>query len=389
MNKLTVWLILSIADAHDNSGAGSAPTPSPDLPYMEIMRTGEDGFACTRFPMMMEVWGKIHVVSEFTKEAGDHCLIKGGGQGGHSTGRIALKTSTDGKQWSNATFLPRGNTAYGRDPTLLYVPTTDQLCVFFNAAASKDSNGVGELHGQCKSRDGNWDEPKSLTPHLDSQCAGFIQGRPVGVVLSNGSLLITSWKSYYGADPSRTQICIIGSDDNGKSWSRIALLSNMSEAALILLPNNRIYLNARHTGQEHGKPPYGRVTGYSSDGNHWDLEYNSKHSPPDTMAPSPTSLLQLQSGALLMVLPTKGYHEAMTVFASFDDGKSWPWTLLVSKGLCYHPTLVTIPNDKDHVGVAWEAEAPGSNCTGSCAVRFVSFRVPQPNSTAFSTSLIV
>merc|ERR1711953_883121 len=105
------------------------------------------------------------------------------------------------------------------------------------------------------------------------------------------------------------------------------MLENTSEAAMVLLDDNKtIYFNARHTSVENAPPPYGRVTGYSVDGgDSWDLEYNSSHSPPDTRAPSPTSLVLLPEGTVLMALPTKGYHEGLTVFASSDGGHSWPW----------------------------------------------------------------
>ena len=44
--------------------------------------------------------------------------------------------------------------------------------------------------------------------------------------------------------------------------------------------NETIYLNARHTGQENGPQPWGRVTGYSyTSGNDWTMTYNSQSSP--------------------------------------------------------------------------------------------------------------
>ena len=358
------------------------PPSSGDLPYLALFKTGEEGFPCTRFPMMLTAWGKIHAVSEFDAITGDHCGH--GSDNAHATGRIAVKTSVDAKTWSAPSYLPLGPLAYARDPTVLFIEKIGRLCVFFdaelrsavprgsgNGGDSCGNDGACSIYRQCHTGEtGEWEAPVSLKPHLDSVCAGFIQGRPVGVVLPSGRVLMTTWRASFGFGES--QICVIASDDGAQTWKRVALIENVSEAALALLPDKQtVYLNARHTGQENGPKPWGRVTGYSTnEGINWDLEYNSSHSPIDTASPSPTSLLLLPDGQLLMALPTVGYHSALRIFSSSDDGRSWPKSVLVSAGLCYHPSLVAIPGDSKAVGVAWEAEAPGTNCSGSCMVRF-------------------
>jgi len=326
--------------------------------------------------MMINVWGKIHAISEFDTHFGDNCgPFKPYGDAVHSYGKIALKTSEDGKTWSNVSFLPLGPLAFARDPSILYVPKTDSLCVFFNGAEKRHKDYKGPPQRQCKTRNGGWEQPVPLTPGLDAECAGFIEGRPVGVALPSGRLLISTWRGYFGSDLNDDMACIIKSDDNGKSWSRAALLTKASESAMVLLPNNTVYLNARHSNSHDAVK--GRVTGYSLDGEKWDIEYNSKHSPPDTRSPSPTSMVRV-NGTILMALPTEDPHKALTVFASFDGGLSWPWSQFVDPDDCYHPSLTTFPDDPEHVGVAWESSAknPG-NCTGSCAVRFARVKIPQ------------
>ncbi len=91
---------------------------------------------------------------------------------------------------------------------------------------------------------------------------------------------------------------------------------------MALLPDNEtVYLDARHSNHGGGPLPCGRVVGHSTDGGeHWNIEYNSSHSPPDTRSPSPTSLLRLPNGALLMALPTADKHDDLAIFASFDGG---------------------------------------------------------------------
>ena len=395
---------------------------SSDLPYISLFTSGEDGFPCGRFPMMTEAWGKVIAVSEWTSIFGDHCGR--GTDNAHATGRIAVKHSADGGHSFGApTFVPLGSLAYARDPTVLYIEHADRLCVFFNgeprddqqqlgssAGAACGNDGACTIHRQCKTgEEGAWEAPVSLAPHLDAECAGYIQGRPVGVVLDSGRLLLSTWRATFGGHGD--QICVIASDDGGDTWSRAALITNSSEAAMVLLPDRKtVYLNARHTGQENGAKPWGRVTGYSKNGGvSWVIEHNSAHSPIDTAAPSPTSLILIPAsvtttttsnngssvataaagtgpaaaagtGTLLMALPTEGYHSMLRVFASDDGGRSWPRSVLVSAGLCYHPSLVQLPGDATAVGVAWEAEAPAgsssssSNCSGSCMLRFA--RVP-------------
>merc|ERR1712118_512978 len=61
---------------------------------------------------------------------------------------------------------------------------------------------------------------------------------------------------------------------------------------------------------------------------------------------------------LLMALPTQDPHKALTVFASFDDGLSWPWSQFVDPDDCYHPSLTTFPDDPEHVGCV------GKQCKG-------------------------
>merc|ERR1712110_335829 len=117
------------------------------------------------------------------------------------------------------------------------------------------------------------------------------QGRATGVALSSGRLLLTTWRPYF-TGINGTSICIIGSDDNGASWSRMALIENTGEAALSLLPDNKtVYLNARHCNC--GEGPYGRTTGYSADGGKtWKLEYNTKSLHPHFGCVSMPKLLQ-------------------------------------------------------------------------------------------------
>ena len=169
------------------------PPPGDDLPYLALFKTGEEGFPCTRFPMMLTAWGKIHAVSEFDAITGDHC-----GQGtdnAHATGRIAVKTSTDGRSWSGPSYLPLGPLAYARDPTVLFIEKIGRLCVFFDAeprSAVADGGGSGgnacgndgacSIYRQCRTGEaGAWEDPVSLKPHLDAVCAGFIQGDPDSV----------------------------------------------------------------------------------------------------------------------------------------------------------------------------------------------------------------
>ena len=106
---------------------------------------------------------------------------------------------------------------------------------------------------------------------------------------------------------------------------------------MVLVEDNAtVYLNARHTAEENGPKPWGRVAGRSTDaGNSWQYgQANHSASPMDTAAPSPTSLLLLpEHGVLLMSLPTVGYHSVLKVFASTDQGHSWPMSTLVSSGL--------------------------------------------------------
>lgn len=80
---------------------------------------------------------------------------------------------------------------------------------------------------------------------------------------------MTTWRASFGFGES--QICVIASDDGAQTWKRVALIENVSEAALALLPDKQtVYLNARHTGQENVPKPWGRMTGYSTnEGINW------------------------------------------------------------------------------------------------------------------------
>jgi hypothetical protein len=107
------------------------PPSSGDLPNLQaLFKTGEEGFPCTRFPMMLTAWGKIHAVSEFDAITGDHC--DHGSDNAHATGRIAVKTSVDAKTWSAPSYLPLAP-IYARDPTVLFIEKIGRLCVVFDA----------------------------------------------------------------------------------------------------------------------------------------------------------------------------------------------------------------------------------------------------------------
>jgi hypothetical protein len=256
-----------------------------DLPYISLFTTGEEGFPCGRFPMMLEAWGMVLAVAEWTTIYGDHCGK--GSDNAHATGRLALKNSTDGgsgpphsnlsrtlalakppvpdcsqvmaglrsRSFGAPFFLPLSPLAYARDPSILYIKKIDRLCVFFDAELKVKISGLAQnlgqfltdsnqdvqlnhwaslrilrqhcgfqvpgghgpaeaggacgndggcsIHRQCKTGiHGAWEAPVALAPHLDAECAGYIQGRPVGVVLSSGRLLLSTWRATFGG-PSR------------------------------------------------------------------------------------------------------------------------------------------------------------------------------------------
>ncbi len=152
----------------------------------------------------------------------------------------------------------------------------------------------------------------------------------------------TEWPTHYTS--------AIYSDDGGKTWltSEPFPENGTGEATIAELSNGQIYYNSRRHWAPKGKDPRRRWTSFSKDGGEtWDKKATLCKDLPDGSQDTDYGCM-----AGLVRLPIKGKNVLLysncdsssgrkrgTIWASFDNGRSWPLRKLLHEGSFAYSSL--------------------------------------------------
>jgi sialidase-1 len=352
----------------------------PRLEKTNLFEGGKGGHKLYRIPgIVVTVKGTVLAYCEARKYSGlDWDDIE-----------ILLRRSSDGgKTWSEPAGLPRPEGKLPRNPAALAnaelakrAPLAKEGQIAFNnPVAIVDRDGPIHFlycvdYGRCfylrSDDDGKtFGKPVEITRTFeqfrkDYDCKVFATGPAHGIQLKNGRLVVPVWLSPgTGSNAHRpNRMATIYSDDAGKTWQRGDILANvtdppanMNETALVQLTDGRVMVNIRNDSRQHR-----RAVAFSPDGaTKWTRPvFDEQLKEPICMA----SLCRLSEkprqdrNRLLFANPDnllrfgkEGKPGAtrdrknLTVKLSYDEGKTWPVSLVLEPGLSGYSDLAVGPD---------------------------------------------
>lgn len=267
---------------------------------------------------------------------------------------IVCRRSTDnGRTWSEPQFIIQGQgykKGYG-DPALVVCPNGDVLCAFCGLNGFWQST---EADPECiyisRSKDGgiSWETPVDITRTVwGSQAANTQCRKYKGAFIASGNGLVLRRGEHKGRILFVAALCrksenvpdnyVVYSDDNGHTWqvSDCAYLAG-DEAKVMELTDGRILMSIRQNGA--------RGYNYSSDGGQtWGTQGTW---PEMTTNACNGDMLRLsatddgnQPNILLHSIPNSMNREKVSVFISYDEGRTWQDPVLLCPGLSVYSSL--------------------------------------------------
>ena len=206
--------------------------------------------------------------------------------------------------------------------------------------------------------------PRDITPELATiraqynwESIGFGTGH--GIQLRNGRLIAPFWmksargKSKGPNDTFISRVCVVYSDDHGKTWTTGAIVdsekgSKPTESTLVQLTDGRVMINSRNEMDEHR-----RLIAYSSNnGNSWTkpflhqqllepismgsiirLSTSEKSDKNRILFVNPHNLLNTQGGG------KRADRKSLSIKVSYDEGETWSFNKVLEEGLSGYADL--------------------------------------------------
>ena len=251
------------------------------------------------------------------------------GQNGDSNYAVLVTSTDDGKTWSRPVAVYDATTFFGGsmlDPHL-WIDPQGRMWWFVNRALHvNDKNGYLSVWGFCTENPDSA-KPKWIAPVF----AGYGSALNKPTVLSNGDWL-RPVDSFDKNDPERTKFYV--SRDQGKSFSFLTKTpikdGSFSEHMIVERKDGSLFALSRAL--------YGISQIESFD--HGATWKNDKPFTKERGVNARFHLRRLKSGALLLVLNDDPKTRTnMTAMLSEDEGKTWPYKLLLDDR-----ALVTYPD---------------------------------------------
>lgn len=330
--------------------------PFPDY----IFTGGEDGYACYRIPAVIVVPnGDVLAFAEGRKD------------GCSDTGNIDLifKRSTDqGRTWGSLQLLwsKDGYTVGNPAPVVDHQTGEVFLLATHNLGTDREQDIIAQTSEDTRrifilsSTDSGhtWSEPLEITQDVKKpNWTWYATGPGSGIQLVNGPrkgrLMVAcdhieaSTKHYYSH--------VIYSDDHGKTWDigGITPQHQVNESEVAELSDGRLLLNMRnYTPSER----YRKISHSGDGGMTWtDLVADSTLIEPICQASLQRySFADEGENILLFSNPaSQTKRERMTLRASFDDGVTWPSSLVIHESMSAYSDIVRLTDDM--IGLLYEA----------------------------------
>lgn len=333
---------------------GTAATPD------YIFTGGQEGYACFRIPAVIV--------------APDHTLLafaEGRKYGCSDTGDIDLvlkRSSDNGQSWGDLELVwdAGPNTAGNPAPVVDVETGVVFLLSTWNLGTDRERQIIDQTSTDTRrvfllTSDNNgitWSEPAEITPSVKQpDWTWYATGPGSGTQLTRppyaGRLVVAC--DHIEADTQHYYSHVIFSDDHGATWQLggSTLQHEVNESEVAELSDGRLLLNMRNyaPGARH------RKTAFSADGGQtWG------HLMSDSTLIEPICQASLQrfqfpeegQSILLFSNPASNVRrENLTLRASYDEGQTWPKSLLVHNSMSAYSDIVRLPDG--YVGVLFEA----------------------------------
>lgn len=277
---------------------------------------------------------------------------------GRMEGDVECWGSKDGAFWSKLGIAAPHEPMKNRMNVAAGLSKAGELVVISSGwTLKRDDAGsliLGEVIAPCssRSRDGaSWTVTAEAIPPADEKPNHYI---PFGDVLSadDGSLRATA---YVADRPKPDRVAMLRSEDDGKTWKVLSLISDEhNETAILRLGQGKWIAAARRGSKKPGALDLFRS---EDDGKHWKLSGQV-----GGLSQLPAHLLRLKDGRVLLTAGNrvKGQFGVVAQLSS-DEGVTWseptPLVADLSSGDCGYPSSIQRP-DGSIVTAYYAAGAP-------------------------------
>lgn len=274
---------------------------------------------------------------------------------------VVFRYSTDnGRTWSEPGFIAKNfgfMHGYG-DPALVECEDGTVICFFAGGETftrSSLDNPQRSFYSVSKDFGRTWTDPEEITaqiwgpdainPFCQRYKSSFFSSGN-GLILASGEhkgrILVSNVLSYTGWDG----LCnhAVYSDDCGKTWnvSELAFADSGDEAKMVELTDGSILMSVRQEGD--------RAYSISHDGGQTWTEQG--YWPEMHVTACNGDLIRYDSNTLLQTVPDAMYRRDVTVYVSFDDGKTWPYKKVICHGPSSYSSITVLPDG--NIGVFYE-----------------------------------
>jgi sialidase-1 len=328
-----------------------------DLTQIDVFNAGDDGYHTYRIPALVTTKsGALIAICEGRKT----------GRGDHGDVDLVQKRSTDsGKTWGPLELIhEEGGTAKVTigNPCPVVDHDTATIWLPFN----RDNDRVFMLSSTDDGR--TWSKPRDITAETKkSDWNWYATGPGNGIQLTRGKykgrLVIPCDHRVNGNKDDKNsweqagRSHVIYSDDHGQTWKLGGSTDfGMNECAVVELTDGTLMLNSR---SYRGKACRG-ISLSQDGGATWQPTYDD---PALVESVCQASLIRYawltekknSNGILLFSNPAvpKGRNH-VTVRASLDDGKTWPYARLICEGSSAYSTLAVLPSGE--IGLLYERD---------------------------------
>lgn len=295
---------------------------------------------------------------------------------------VARRSTDNGRTWSEPVTIAAGKgvkKGFG-DPALVETETGEVICVFVGGNGLWQSTATDPIRSYvCRSNNGGiiWSEPKDITFSLwgdlamNASCTSYTAS-----FFASGNGLRLTRGPHKGRIMFAVAMCrrdergldnyVVYSDDNGYSWQISDCAFTMGdEAKLVELVDGRVLISVRQDGL--------RGFNLSEDGGaHWGKLNFWPEMTTNACNGDMIRLLATDQGGernvLMHSIPNSMDRENVTIFFSYDEGKTWQDPLLLFNGPSVYSSLTVLKDGS--VGAYIE-----QNPNGACELWFINIPV--------------